>query len=1226
MAQSVYPSSPSSSPRNATSQIFATYQATGTYTYSGTLAAGKYAIVADTIDDNIGSNALFTYTVTGTNINAAFSNNGTPSYFYTSTPSTLAITGGTVTATTYPYSPATRSAYTNTGNSVVSITPQYSSGINQLAAGSTPRGHITLKNGHVVSFTHSSGIVSMESLSNTINNVYPLSGTSLQPYNSGAQVFGTGSSGQYQNYCAAGNGLLAAWSGYTSYLNQLFISADGGITWTARTMPQTPIGSTGYATIHFLNNLWIAYIANSTASYVYTSTDTITWTLRYTGTANIASYSSTYGTKYVIGLQGTAAGANNILVSTDSVTWTVGSIPSIWYIFGLAWNGTRYVAVANNANTGSTSWISSSTDAVTWTLASPGSNYTVSNIVWNGTYFLTQGNGATTGYRSTDGITWTTVTLPTSGQLHFATVGTYFYTTALAASASAYLYGSTDGVTWTTMTYIPPYLNNYVGTGTSSSGRLVVLGSYLHMLSPYAYTYAQYYPTATATSGLRIYVNGTSYGSVTGILTPAPVPNFSFYIDSQVVGSTSYGIVSAGNNLYYQTTTNLSTWSTLATSISMPYSIFEYSNGSTGYYGLYVNSSNQLVQTLNYYTTTTSAALTGTFYAATYANNLYLAAGASGVLYTYAGNPVSGISTVTFTSRTSGFGTYAIRAIAYGNGLYVIGGDNGSLSTSTDGITWTSRTSGFGTNTIRVITGKPQPNGQWFFAAGGDNGNISTSTDGITWTSRNSGVTSSLTTAIPFTTLYSSYPILFGGSNQTVVYASASDGSSWSKIIASQTSSANYSPDPLGTSGYAYTINNTSTLTTYIPLAVTPVGSTNAPLIDNQNLYINSVAYGNNLYLAAGVNGQMYTSTDTVTWTSRSVGASDNITAVAYLNATYVAGTMDGNIYTSTDGTTWTARTLNIAVGNQINYLGYLNGKYYAGYSNHVSRTSISNWFMNNPNTQYGVYNAAASPLYSGWTNLRSSDFYTGGIQTSTDLITWTANSIISSPPGLTGINSIAYTGNQYITANGGGVNNLPNSGNYYYFAPYSIFSANAFFSKDLSSFASNTYLGNGNYGVVDVAYNNGWICIATNANPASAYNVWVSSDGVTWSTFQIAIPFTAYSYNPLYVGSVNVNSSPYGTPYSVTPGPGSTFIITTNSRTTNTAYLLNMNSYSVTALSIPGDAGPISPYKHNIAYNSTNGTILVANRSGKLASGTISTTTTNTYYPSIFSLYSVNA
>ena len=1219
MAQSVYPSSPSSSPRNATSQIFATYQATGTYTYSGTLAAGKYAIVADTIDDNIGSNALFTYTVTGTNINAAFSNNGTPNYFYTSTPSTLAITGGTVTATTYPYSPATRSAYTNTGNSVVSITPQYQSGVNQLAAGSPPRGHITLKNGHVVSFTHSSGIVSMESQSITNNYVFPLSGTVFQPYNSNIQVFGTAASGQYQNYCAAGNGLLAAWSGYTSYQNQLFVSADGGITWTARTMPQTPTATTGYATIHFLNNLWIAYIANSTASYVYTSTDTITWTLRYTGTASMASYSSTYGTKYVIGLKGTAAGANNILVSTDSVTWTVGSISSIWYIYGLAWNGTRHVAVANNGSTSSASWISYSTDAVTWTLASPGSNDAGSNIVWNGTYFLTQGAATTTGYRSTDGITWTTVTLPINGQLHFATVGTSFYTTQLASQAVAYLYGSTDGATWTAMTYIPGYLNNYNGSNASSSGRLVVLGSYLHMLSPYAYTYGLSYPAATATSGLRIYVNGTSYGSVTGILTPVPVPNFSFYIDS----FNGYGIVSAGNNLYYQTSSTSSTWSPFDTSISMPYSMFDYSNSSGGYYGLYVNSSNQLVQS-QASTTTASSVLTGTFYAATYANNLYLAAGASGVLYTYAGNPPSGISGVTFTSRTSGFGTNAIRAIAYGNGLYVIGGDNGSLSTSTDGITWTSRTSGFGTNTIRVITGKPQPNTQWFFAAGGDNGNISTSTDGITWTSRNSGVTSSLTTAIPFTTLYSSYPILLGGSNQTVVYASASDGSSWSKIIASQPAYNNYSPDPLGTSGYAYTQNNTSTATTYIPLAVTPVGSTNALLIDNQNLYINSVAYGNNLYLAAGVNGQMYTSTDTVTWTSRSVGASDNITAVAYLNATYVAGTMDGSIYTSTDGTTWTARTSNIAVGNQINYLGYLNGKYYTGYSNHVSRTNLPGWYYN---TSSGVYAAAASPLYSGWTNLRSSDFYTGGIQTSTDLITWTANSMIT-PPGLTGINSIAYTGSQYITANGGGVNNLVySSPSYYSYAPYSNLSANAFFSKDLFSFASNTYLGNGNYGVVDVAYNNGWICIATNASPANAYNVWVSSDGVTWSTFQIAIPFSTYLYgNYMYINSVNVNWSPYGTPYSVTPGPGSTFIITTNSRTTNTAYLLNMNSYSVTALSIPGDAGPISPYKHNIAYNSTNGTILVANRSGKLASGTISTTTTNTYYPSIFSLYSVNA
>jgi hypothetical protein len=366
----------------------------------------------------------------------------------------------------------------------------------------------------------------------------------------------------------------------------------------------------------------------------------------------------------------------------------------------------------------------------------------------------------------------------------------------------------------------------------------------------------------------------------------------------------------------------------------------------------------------------------------------------------------------------------------------------------------------------------------------------------------------------------------------------------------------------------------------------------------------------------------MYTSTDTITWTARSVGTYENITAVAYLNTTYVAGTIDGNIYTSTDGTTWTARTSNIAIGNQINYLGYLNGKYYVGYSNHVAKSTVSNWYDNYG--QYGIYAASAHPLYSAWTNSRSSDFWTGGIQASTDLITWTANTI-SAPPGISGINSIAYTGIQYITAPGGGVNNISGY-------TYSNSTASTFSSLNLSTFVLNSYLTavGGNNGAVDIAYNNGYVCVVTNTNVAggTAYNnIYVSTDTVTWTVFAASIPFSSsYSNYSTYNISSYSNLSATGTPYSVTPGPGSTFIITTNSRTTNIAYILNPVAGTLSSITLPGDTTSVSPYKHNVAYNSTNGTILFANRSGKLASGTISTTTTNTYYPSVFSLYSVNA
>ena len=41
-------------------------------------------------------------------------------------------------------------------------------------------------------------------------------------------------------------------------------------------------------------------------------------------------------------------------------------------------------------------------------------------------------------------------------------------------------------------------------------------------------------------------------------------------------------------------------------------------------------------------------------------------------------------------------GLNSILAVAYGNGLWVSGGENGVMATSTDGVTWTSRISTFG--------------------------------------------------------------------------------------------------------------------------------------------------------------------------------------------------------------------------------------------------------------------------------------------------------------------------------------------------------------------------------------------------------------------------------------------------------------------------------------------------------------------------------------------------
>ena len=80
----------------------------------------------------------------------------------------------------------------------------------------------------------------------------------------------------------------------------------------------------------------------------------------------------------------------------------------------------------------------------------------------------------------------------------------------------------------------------------------------------------------------------------------------------------------------------------------------------------------------------------------------------------------------------------ALYSVAYGAGLYVAVGADGTIQTSPDGLTWTRRTSGI----IDRLNGVTWSGAQ--FVAVGDSGTILTSPDGVTWTRRTSGTTNAL--------------------------------------------------------------------------------------------------------------------------------------------------------------------------------------------------------------------------------------------------------------------------------------------------------------------------------------------------------------------------------------------------------------------------------------------------------------------------------------------------
>lgn len=230
-------------------------------------------------------------------------------------------------------------------------------------------------------------------------------------------------------------------------------------------------------------------------------------------------------------------------------------------------------------------------------------------------------------------------------------------------------------------------------------------------------------------------------------------------------------------------------------------------------------------------------------------------------------------------------GTGNLDAVVYGNSTYIIGGENGALATSTDGISWTTRSSSLG---VTQIYGLSYGGGVFVCAARG--GLLSTSTDGITWTTRNA---LSGGFDFNFARYVNGYHYVGGASG---VLRRSTDGVTWSSA-------------------------SSHTMTTY-DIAYGVVG-------------------GTGYYVLVGTSGYVSSGTDGVTWTSRTGFGSSDVRAVTYGNGLFVAGGSGGLIRTSTNGQGWTTQTSNFGTST-IWGLTYYNGLFIAVGDSGTVRTSTN--------------------------------------------------------------------------------------------------------------------------------------------------------------------------------------------------------------------------------------------------------------------------------------------
>lgn len=442
--------------------------------------------------------------------------------------------------------------------------------------------------------------------------------------------------------------------------------------------------------------------------------------------------------------------------------------------------------------------------------------------------------------------------------------------------------------------------------------------------------------------------------------------------------------------------------------------------------------------------------------ACAYGNGRWVALGTTGTLVTSTDgeNWGNGLTPPQFTKDLAGYGTPKIKAMVYGGSQFVAVGMRGQIWTSPDGLSWTSRQSGDGDF---VLTSIAFGNGVYVASGhtdrtGGDDP-LLWSADGIHWENHS-----------PKDTFYNS--VAFGNGIFVVndiwggVWRS-SNGKNWAKISVSdyksgkvafgggkfiihqQTTAYLYetfsSPDGQSwvkakTTGiglnYQYTFSLCGTDTGFVaagmwdPESMLRAVYTSADGIDWDGYFLPKgshlpvASHGGGLYVVVGPGGEIHTSPDGQTWTSRST-ESYSLNDVTYGNGLFVAVGESGygyelwydgrssigperSILTSPDGVTWTPRG---KVATRHYSVAYGNGRFVtASFSSWTSVDGVT-WEMS-PN---------APPSSDEVRFLNGKFVMVGdGIYTSTTGLEWELRQEIEHPLNQN-VNSVAYGAGRYV-------------------------------------------------------------------------------------------------------------------------------------------------------------------------------------------------------------------
>ena len=782
------------------------------------------------------------------------------------------------------------------------------------------------------------------------------------------------------------------------------------------------------------------FVAGSSGGEVRSSTDSIGWFLRSSGFGSTAISGATYSTlnggEFLLG--GASRIANYWTLRTSGSTSNLVST-----LYGDLPVPTYLVRVASSRV------LRGSTDTITWTIRTNGGSGTSINGIAYGfigtqqTYISVDTN--TQINTSTDSITWTLRTSgqSTAGNLYTTAAGSLglgqqnFIAGGTATLNTPLLKSSTDGIHWVARTH--------VSFGTLDVAASGYYGGYYFIGGPSGSNNA---PLNISTNGI-IWIARTSgtpqniYGF--GYGTNGGNPNYIYYGSGGALGTSTDTIIWVLRTTGGTSDIGLSSQSTTSVAYNNGVYVLVTTAGAARV------STDAIVWTLKTLPASVTAA-----YSIAYANNYYFVGANGGILPfsiqdTTTSQPLlntlglgallqASTDTITWTTRSTGYGTKSISQLTFG-GAYALAYGTNDIDTpfligSTDNITWTFRTSGFGLTTINSLT-----YGNGIYIAAGNGGILNTSTDSITWSIRTSGSTSNF-----LALTYGNNAYLSGTSGGGIRYST--DAIIWSlrtSYSANAINALTYGNNSY-ISGRATGVLETSITTSQYWQSVN--SSTTTPGIPAYKGYQEFTTSGAQTFYIPPSASQFYIeaiggggggASGRIKGTLGSGGGGGSgaynswlirrpeLGSVGTITVTPGAGGQGGTnrgLSTSTDGIIWTVSPFNAAsISVNLYVSGYGNGLYVVAGSNasvFVS-TDASSWSLRTS----GI--AGTQTIGSGYGNaFVYGDKYViaaisgGNLSTSTDTITWTPRTI---PTG--NITNVIYGNNLYVATNGYNAGNL---------------------------------------------------------------------------------------------------------------------------------------------------------------------------------------------------------